>query len=121
MTSHTNPTPDHSQLGKISRYADQYDTHLLFPISRAQKRAELGVGEQPVFFGADLWTAYEVSWLNSKGKPQVALAHFVLPADSPNIIESKSFKLYLNSFNNTQLKGSDHGVQAMIEHRWRAC
>jgi 7-cyano-7-deazaguanine reductase len=53
------------------------------------------------FFGADLWTAFELSWLNPRGKPQVAVAHFTVPCETPNIIESKSFKLYLNSFNNS--------------------
>jgi 7-cyano-7-deazaguanine reductase len=54
------------------------------------------------FFGADLWTGYELSWLNLRGKPQVALVHFTIPCETPNIIESKSFKLYLNSFNNSR-------------------
>lgn len=107
--------PTHSQLGKASAYIDQYDASLLFPISRQPKRNEIGVSAAPLFMGADLWTAYELSWLNAKGKPQVALAHITLPADSPNIIESKSFKLYLNSLNNTRLQGQDHGVQALHE------
>jgi 7-cyano-7-deazaguanine reductase len=108
-----NIDPTQSQLGKASAYIDQYDASLLFPINRQPKRDEIGVTSTPIFFGADLWTVYELSWLNSKGKPQVALAHITLPADSPNIIESKSFKLYLNSFNNTRLEGQDHGVQAL--------
>jgi 7-cyano-7-deazaguanine reductase len=65
------------------------------------KREELGIQGAPVFFGADLWTAFEVSWLNLKGKPIVAIAHVMVPAESTHIIESKSFKLYLNSFNAT--------------------
>jgi 7-cyano-7-deazaguanine reductase len=109
----THQDPTQSQLGKASAYIDQYDASLLFPINRQPKRDEIGVTSTPIFFGADLWTAYELSWLNAKGKPQVALAHITLPADSPNIIESKSFKLYLNSFNNTCLEGQDHGVQAL--------
>ena len=96
-------TPEQSQLGKSSAYVDQYDPTLLFPIPRATKRAEIGVVGQPVFFGADLWTAFELSWLNSKGKPQLALAHITVPAESTHIVESKSFKLYLNSFNNTRI------------------
>ena len=96
-------TPEQSQLGKNSAYVDQYDASLLFPIARQSKREEIGVLGQPPFFGADLWTAYELSWLNLKGKPQVALARIVVPAESTHIIESKSFKLYLNSFNNTRL------------------
>ncbi|MDP3650586.1 MAG: NADPH-dependent 7-cyano-7-deazaguanine reductase QueF [Rhodoferax sp.] len=100
-------TPEQSQLGKTSAYIDQYDASLLFPIPRAGKRAEIGVPSAAPFFGADLWTAFELSWLNPRGKPQVALAHFMVPCESPNIIESKSFKLYLNSFNNTHFADAD--------------
>ncbi|MDI9334832.1 MAG: NADPH-dependent 7-cyano-7-deazaguanine reductase QueF [Cytophagales bacterium] len=88
-------------LGKASSYVDQYDARLLFPIPRAEKRAEIGVTTSMPFFGADMWTAFEVSWLNPRGKPQLALAHITVPCESPNIIESKSLKLYLNSLNNT--------------------
>ena len=94
--------PDQSPLGKPSAYADQYDASLLFAMPRAPKRAELGITGTPPFLGADLWTAFELSWLNLRGKPQLALAHITVPCESPNIIESKSFKLYLNSFNNTR-------------------
>ena len=95
-------TPEQSQLGKASSYTDQYDPSLLFAIPRADKRAELGVADTPPFFGADMWTLYELSWLNLRGKPQVALAHITVPCESPHIVESKSFKLYLNSFNNSR-------------------
>jgi 7-cyano-7-deazaguanine reductase len=94
-------TPLQSQLGKQSAYVDKYDASLLFPIPRAAKRGELGIAGAPTFFGADLWTAFELSWLNPRGKPQVAIAHITVPSESINIIESKSFKLYLNSFNST--------------------
>ena len=100
-------TPEQSQLGKASAYADQYDASLLFPIPRAGKRAEIGIAASPPFFGADLWTAFELSWLNPRGKPQVAIAHVTVPCETPNIVESKSFKLYLNSFNNTRLASLD--------------
>jgi len=95
-------TPDQSQLGKPTPYIDQYDASLLFPIPRAAKRAELGLGEQLPFLGADMWTVFELSWLNQRGKPQLALAHITVPCESPHIVESKSLKLYLNSFNNTR-------------------
>ncbi|MBV8250044.1 MAG: NADPH-dependent 7-cyano-7-deazaguanine reductase QueF, partial [Comamonas sp.] len=95
-------TPEQSQLGKSSAYVDQYDASLLFPLPRQAKREEIGAASNPPFFGADLWTAFELSWLNPRGKPQVALAHFTIPCETPNLIESKSFKLYLNSFNNTR-------------------
>ena len=94
-------TPEQSELGKSSSYVDQYDAALLFPIARRPKRDEIGLtGTQP-FFGADLWTAYELSWLNPRGKPQLALARITVPAESTHIVESKSVKLYLNSFNNS--------------------
>ena len=95
-------TPEQSQLGKTSAYVDRYDASLLFPTPRAGKRAEIGITGVAPFFGADMWTAFELSWLNTRGKPQVALVHFTIPCESPNIVESKSFKLYLNSFNNTR-------------------
>ncbi|NNU42154.1 NADPH-dependent 7-cyano-7-deazaguanine reductase QueF [Ramlibacter montanisoli] len=100
-------SPDQSQLGKPVRYADQYDASLLFPIARAAKREELGVSGPPPFFGADLWTAFELSWLNKRGKPQVAIAHFTVPCETPNIIESKSLKLYLGSYNGTVFASAD--------------
>ena len=94
-------TPEQSQLGKSSSYVDQYDTALLFPIARRSKRDEIGLTGTLPFFGADLWTAYELSWLNPRGKPQLALARITVPAESTHIVESKSVKLYLNSFNNS--------------------
>jgi 7-cyano-7-deazaguanine reductase len=100
-------TPDHSQLGKPVQYADRYDPSLLFPISRAPKREEIGIAGAPPFFGADLWTAFELSWLNPRGKPQLAIAHFTVPCETPNIVESKSLKLYLGSFNNTVFASAD--------------
>ena len=94
-------TPEQSQLGKSSTYVDQYDAALLFPIARRPKRDEIGLTGTLPFFGADLWTAYELSWLNPRGKPQLALARITVPAESTHIVESKSVKLYLNSFNNS--------------------
>ncbi|MFC5607453.1 NADPH-dependent 7-cyano-7-deazaguanine reductase QueF [Variovorax soli] len=95
-------TPEQSQLGRASAYVDQYDPGQLFPIARATQREAMGIRGEPLpFFGADLWTAFELSWLNARGKPQLAIAHFTIPCETPNIIESKSFKLYLNSFNSS--------------------
>ena len=99
--------PEDSPLGQASAYADRYDPSLLFPLPRAPKRAEIGISGTPRFLGADLWTAYELSWLNLRGKPQVAIAHLVVPAESTHIVESKSFKLYLNSFNNSRFESSE--------------
>ena len=108
-------TPEQSQLGKVSGYADQYDASLLFPIARADKRREIGVGATAPFMGADLWTAFELGWLNRRGKPQVALGHFTVPCESHNIVESKSLKLYLGSFNNTRFDDA-----AQVQERLRA-
>lgn len=91
-----------SPLGQPTEYRADYAPELLYPIPRQLKRDELGIhGAALPFVGEDIWNAYEVSWLNPKGKPVVALATFSVPASSPNLIESKSFKLYLNSFNQT--------------------
>ncbi|MCU0941478.1 MAG: NADPH-dependent 7-cyano-7-deazaguanine reductase QueF [Hydrogenophaga sp.] len=100
-------TPEQSQLGKASSYVDRYDPGLLFPLPRETKRREIGINGAIPFLGCDLWTAYELSWLNPKGKPQVALAHITVPCESTHIVESKSFKLYLNSFNNTPFDSAD--------------
>jgi 7-cyano-7-deazaguanine reductase len=91
-------TVQDSLLGKPTDYAGHYDPDRLFPIERAGKRAELGIVGAPPFFGGDIWNAYELSWLDRRGRPRVALARIDVPADSPCIIESKSLKLYLNSF-----------------------
>ncbi|KRB92279.1 NADPH-dependent 7-cyano-7-deazaguanine reductase QueF [Noviherbaspirillum sp. Root189] len=95
--------PEASPLGKPTAYQTAYAPSLLFPIARQQKREEIGIAGSLPFFGIDIWNAYELSWLNLRGKPQVAIATFMVPADSPNIIESKSLKLYLNSFNQTRV------------------
>jgi len=91
-----------SPLGQRSRYVDQYDKSQLFPMPRQPTRELIGAHFPLPFKGYDLWTAYEVSWLNLKGKPIVAVLDVVIPCESTHLIESKSFKLYLNSFNNTR-------------------
>jgi 7-cyano-7-deazaguanine reductase len=100
-------TADQSPLGKTSAYQTEYAPDLLFPIPRQEKRNELQLSGTLPFFGVDIWNAYEVSWLNMRGKPQVAIATISVPADTPNIVESKSFKLYLNSFNQTRLANEE--------------
>jgi len=94
-------------LGQPTRYTDQYDPALLHPMPRAPQRARIGISGQPLFFGADFWTAYELSWLNPRGKPQVAIAQITVPCESTHLIESKSFKLYLNSFSGTRMADAD--------------
>ncbi|WP_105255117.1 NADPH-dependent 7-cyano-7-deazaguanine reductase QueF [Pseudoalteromonas sp. T1lg75] len=116
MTDYRNaPELQASLLGKTTEYKDSYDASLLYPIARKLNRDDLGIDEQALpFQGEDLWTGYELSWLNGKGKPQVAVAEFVFPCQSPSIIESKSFKLYLNSFNQTRFESMDK-VREILE------
>jgi 7-cyano-7-deazaguanine reductase len=90
-----------SPLGHATTYAEQYDPALLFPVERAPLRVLLE-SPLPAFRGVDLWTAYELSWLDADGKPEVAIATFAVPAESPSIVESKSVKLYLTAFNQTR-------------------
>jgi 7-cyano-7-deazaguanine reductase len=90
-------------LGKTTEYRDTLDAALLQAVPRSLNRDPLGLrAESLPFHGADIWTLYELSWLNERGLPQVAVGHVSINADSPNLIESKSFKLYLNSFNQTR-------------------
>jgi len=88
-------------LGKNTPYPDRYDPDLLFAIPREKNRRQLNIAPNSVlpFMGVDIWNAYELSWLNIKGKPQIAIGEFTIPADSTYLIESKSLKLYLNSLN----------------------
>ncbi len=102
-----------SPLGHATTYADAYDAGLLFPVERAPLRSELGFGASLPFRGADLWNAYELSWLDANGKPEVAIATFEVPAESPSIVESKSVKLYLTAFNQTRF-ASAADVAAVI-------
>lgn len=86
-------------LGRAVDYPRHYDPSLLYPIARSLGRTALQLDGTPPFIGVDRWHAYELSWLDARGKPQVATATLTVPAESPNLIESKSLKLYLNSFN----------------------
>ena len=109
------PAAEHSPLGKSSEYIATYSPQLLFPIPRTAKWAELGVTAQTLpWQGVDYWNCFELSWLLPSGKPVVAIGEFAIPADSPNIIESKSFKLYLNSLNQTVF-ASPGELQACLE------
>ena len=97
-----------SPLGQPVAYRDTYAPELLFPIDRQLKRDELGIAAAALpFVGADMWNAYELSWLNLRGKPVVALARFEVPADSPRLVESKSLKLYLNAFNQSRFDSAE--------------
>ncbi|MFC6635277.1 NADPH-dependent 7-cyano-7-deazaguanine reductase QueF [Microbulbifer taiwanensis] len=95
-------------LGKETRYESTYNPQLLHPIERDISRAHLGLaGKKLPFFGGDDWWGFELSWLNPRGVPQVAVGRFTFPAESPHMVESKSFKLYLNSFNQTEFESRD--------------
>ncbi|WP_114890296.1 NADPH-dependent 7-cyano-7-deazaguanine reductase QueF [Haemophilus influenzae] len=109
------------KLGQKTEYASQYNRTLLQPVPRALNRDGLGITQnQPFTIGADIWTAYEISWLNEKGLPQVAIADIYLDYQSQNLIESKSFKLYLNSFN--QSKFADfNAVQQTMQRDLSEC
>jgi len=105
---------EHSPLGKSSDYVATYSPHLLFPIPRAPKWAELGLAAETLpYQGVDLWNCYELSWLLPSGKPVVAIGEFEIPADSPSIIESKSFKLYLNSLNQSVFESREALAEVM--------
>jgi len=92
-------------LGKTTQYCSNYNASLLQAVPRSLNRDALNLMKNSLpFLGEDLWYGYELSWLNEKGKPLVAVAEFRFPCTSPNIVESKSFKLYLNSFNQTKFK-----------------
>lgn len=104
-----------SPLGKQVSYCDHYSPHLLFPVARRDKRSELGITEELLpFIGFDLWNAYELSWLNPRGKPVVATGQFRFPANSPNLVESKSLKLYLNSFNQSRFSSEQEVADILI-------
>ncbi|MGO2149339.1 NADPH-dependent 7-cyano-7-deazaguanine reductase QueF [Halomonas sp.] len=112
--AHRPDTLEHAPLGRESAYPELYDAALLFPIPRAANRAPLGIEEGKLpFVGEDEWHAFEVSWLNARGKPIVAVARFRLPAESPSLIESKSWKLYLNSFNQTRMESREEVIETL--------
>lgn len=110
------PAAEDSPLGKSSEYIATYTPSLLFPIPRAAKWAELGLSAETLpYQGVDFWNCFELSWLLPSGKPVVAMGEFAIPADSPNIIESKSFKLYLNSLNQSVFKSADELVAVLVQ------
>lgn len=111
----------HNPLGQSVDYISEYQPDLLFAIERSEKRAEIGITDDLPFSGEDIWNAYEVSWLNLNGVPRVATAEFRFPASSHNIIESKSFKLYLNSFNQTKFENSEKVLQTIRKDLEEAC
>jgi 7-cyano-7-deazaguanine reductase len=113
-------TPQDSSLGREVAYPSQYDPGLLFPIPRAAARTRIGIDGGLPFAGDDRWHAYELGWLDGRGKPCVATATLQVPCDSPNLIESKSLKLYLNSLNAARFDSAD-AVWARIAADLSAC
>lgn len=108
-------------LGKKTEYRDIYDAALLQPVPRSLNRLPLGLHDDALpFHGGDIWTLYELSWLNNRGLPQVAVGHVELNASSANLVESKSFKLYLNSFNQTRFESQEQ-VRQTLEQDLSAC
>lgn len=109
-------THDLGQLGKQTVYSNKYDPNLLFPIPRNDNRSQLGIDPNRLkFHGVDIWNHYEISWLDSRGKPIVAIGEIIVPANSPNIVESKSMKLYFNGFNATKFSESKELVDLVIK------
>ena len=106
--------PHASPLGRRVDAPQQRDPGVLFPIARAQSRAELGLGTNALpFTGTDIWNAYELSWLDARGRPRVAIAELRVACESPNLIESKSLKLYLNGYAQMRFEGAQ-ALRALI-------
>lgn len=112
---------DHGVLGQATTYPTRYDPTLLHPIPRREARAAAGIPAPSPFRGQDIWNAYELGWLDANGRPRAALAEMVVPADSANIVESKSLKLYLNSFNQTRIGDSERLRQTLVRDLSEAC
>lgn len=112
MTAEHHPL-QHLTLGKTVAYIDQYQPQLLQAVPRSLNRKEIGIVDQQPFHGVDRWTGYELSWLNMKGKPNVAIMQADVPCSSANLIESKSFKLYLNSFNQTRFEHTEQVIKCL--------
>ncbi|WP_394136344.1 NADPH-dependent 7-cyano-7-deazaguanine reductase QueF [Aliivibrio fischeri] len=116
MTKYTNADELKSlTLGQKTEYKHTYEPELLQAVPRSLNRDDLALGDELPFVGCDVWTLYELSWLNQNGLPQVAVGEVALPATSPNLVESKSFKLYLNSFNQTKFTSWDEVKETLVK------
>ena len=114
----TNYNPEelaHLPLGQPVTYHTQHDPSLLQSVPRALNRSKIQLQENLPFTGEDLWTGFELSWLNLKGKPQVAMAEFRFSCTTTHIVESKSFKLYLNSLNQTRFASAEHVQKTLVQ------
>lgn len=115
-----NPILANLKLGQKTDYIAEYAPQLLQPVPRQLNRDDLALQDDLPFHGEDIWTLYELSWLNAKGKPVVAIGDAHIPATSKNLIESKSFKLYLNSLNQSRFESME-AVQNILEKDLSAC
>jgi 7-cyano-7-deazaguanine reductase len=112
---------DDSPLGRRVDVPAAPDARVLFTVPRAQSRTEIGLDAQTLpFIGSDIWNAYELSWLDPRGKPRVAIAELRVPVDSPDLIESKSLKLYLNGYANTRIDNATDLRNAIARDLGRA-
>jgi len=100
--------PTSIPLGKKIDHSREYNPGHLYPVPRSAARKNIGIEEDLPFYGDDIWNAYELSWINSNGKPVVAIAEFTIPCTTENIVESKSLKLYLNSLNQSIFDSKQH-------------
>lgn len=107
-------------LGQATAHPDQYSPDLLYAIARIDARKALGLASELPFHGTDIWNAWELTWLDNRGLPQVATAEISVSADSANLVESKSLKLYLGSFAMTRFE-SAADLAAVITRDLTAC
>jgi 7-cyano-7-deazaguanine reductase len=107
-------------LGKETEYPATYNPDLLVALPRSSNRNLLGLSKSLPFVGEDIWHAYEISWLDKKGLPKVAIGRFIFPCESPFLIESKSFKLFLNSLNQESFQDKQ-AVIALLSENLSGC
>jgi 7-cyano-7-deazaguanine reductase len=107
-------------LGQATTYPDKYSPDLLYAIARIDQRSALGIESNPPFSGIDIWNAWDLTWLDNAGKPVAATAEIRIPADSVNLVESKSLKLYLGSFAMSRF-GSASDLAAAVKRDLATC
>ncbi len=110
-----------SPLGRATKHSDRYDASLLFALPRALQREALGLDRDLPFTGIDIWTAYELTWLDPRGKPAIAIASFEVPCVSPAMVESKSVKRYIGSFAQSQFDSAEHVRSTLARDIGAAC
>ena len=108
-----------TELGKPTLMPERYSPSYLFGVARHIQRNAIGI-TRPIFYGFDIWNAYELTWLDRRGKPHAAMAQITVPCDSPRLIESKSLKMYLNSLSQASFNNKAQLVQT-LERVLSAC